>query len=66
MKNKFRKLGAAIVENDQRAVNEIIKYFKENAVENLLPSHCNDLPALSLFYEEFRIQEVKTGMIFEF
>lgn len=43
-----------------------IEYFKKNAVETLLPSHCTDLPALSLFYKEFKIPQVKTGMVFEF
>ena len=35
MKNKFRKLGAALVENDQETVNEIIKYFKDNSSSKL-------------------------------
>lgn len=43
-----------------------IEYFKKNAVETLLPSHCTDLPALSLFYKEFKTTQVKTGMAFEF
>ncbi len=43
-----------------------VEYFKKNKVENLLPSHCTQLPALSLFYNEFKIQQVKTGMIFNF
>jgi 7,8-dihydropterin-6-yl-methyl-4-(beta-D-ribofuranosyl)aminobenzene 5'-phosphate synthase len=43
-----------------------LDYFKNNAVETVLPSHCTDLPALALFYQEFKIQQVKTGMVFEF
>jgi hypothetical protein len=35
MKNRFRKLGAAIVEGDQEAVNEIIQYFNEHSSSKL-------------------------------
>lgn len=45
---------------------QTISYFKTNKVETLLPSHCTDLPALSLFYKAFKIQPVKTGMVFRF
>jgi len=43
-----------------------IEYFKKNAVKKLQPSHCTDLPALALFYDEFKIQQVKTGMVLDF
>jgi 7,8-dihydropterin-6-yl-methyl-4-(beta-D-ribofuranosyl)aminobenzene 5'-phosphate synthase len=43
-----------------------IEYFKRNKVKRILPSHCTDLPALTLFYDEFKIQQVKTGMVFRF
>jgi 7,8-dihydropterin-6-yl-methyl-4-(beta-D-ribofuranosyl)aminobenzene 5'-phosphate synthase len=43
-----------------------IEYFKKNKVATLLPSHCTDLPALSQFYNEFKIEQVKTGKVFEF
>lgn len=42
------------------------EYFKKNAVEKLYPSHCTDLPALAVFYNEFKIPQVKTGMVFNF
>jgi len=45
---------------------ETIRYFKQNKVETLLPSHCTELPALAMFYNEFKIQTVKTGMAFQF
>lgn len=43
-----------------------IEYFKKNKVETLLPSHCTDLPALSRFYNVFKIPQVRTGMVFNF
>ena len=45
---------------------QTIDYFKRNNVEKLYPSHCTELPALAAFNEEFGIEQVKTGMIFEF
>lgn len=49
-----------------RQTIETINYFKKNNVEKLYPSHCTELPALAAFYEEFKIEQVKTGMILEF
>jgi 7,8-dihydropterin-6-yl-methyl-4-(beta-D-ribofuranosyl)aminobenzene 5'-phosphate synthase len=45
---------------------ETIRYIKENKLKHVLPSHCTDLPALSAFYEAFRIKQVKSGDIYEF
>lgn len=43
---------------------ETIKYFKNNSIEKLYPSHCTELPALAAFYNEFKIEQIKTGMVF--
>ena len=43
-----------------------IDYFKKQKVENLLPSHCTKLPALCAFNDEFKINQVTTGMVFNF
>lgn len=59
-------IGGFHLKHKNKQTLETIKYFKENKVKNILPSHCTDLPALSAFYEEFNIHEVKTGMIFQF
>jgi 7,8-dihydropterin-6-yl-methyl-4-(beta-D-ribofuranosyl)aminobenzene 5'-phosphate synthase len=45
---------------------ETIKYLKDNKLNHVYPSHCTDLPALSLFYETFGNTLVKTGNIFNF
>jgi len=45
---------------------ETIRYLKENKVIHILPSHCTGLPALSAFYKEFGIRQVKTGDILNF
>lgn len=66
----IRKIKAVIggfhLKHQNKQTRETIHYFKKNAVEKLYPTHCTDLPALALFYQEFNIQQVKTGMVFEF
>ncbi len=49
-----------------RQTTETIDYFKKNNIEKLYPSHCTELPALAAFYDEFKIEQVKTGMILKF
>ena len=38
-----------------------VEYFKSLNVRELYPSHCTELPALVAFYDEFGIEQVKTG-----
>ncbi|NOR75336.1 MAG: MBL fold metallo-hydrolase [Draconibacterium sp.] len=59
-------IGGFHLKSQNNQTSKTIDYFKENRVETLLPSHCTDLPALALFYSEFKIAQVKTGMKFEF
>lgn len=59
-------IGGFHLKKQDNQTKNTIKYFKDNKVERLLPSHCTQLPALAMFYEEFKIEHVKTGMIFNF
>ncbi len=59
-------IGGFHLKNQDRQTMETIGYFKRNKVKKLFPSHCTELPALVSFYNEFNIQQVKTGMILEF
>ena len=59
-------IGGFHLKSQDKQTLKTIEYFKKNAVEKLLPSHCTELPALALFYDEFKIQQVKTGMVFDF
>jgi 7,8-dihydropterin-6-yl-methyl-4-(beta-D-ribofuranosyl)aminobenzene 5'-phosphate synthase len=43
-----------------------IQYLKKNNVKKIYPSHCTSLPALSLFFEHFRIEQVMTGNYYNF
>ena len=47
-------------------MQKTIEYLKELNVERILPSHCTELPAMATFYNEFKIQQVKTGQEFQF
>lgn len=59
-------IGGFHLKSQNKQTRETIQYFKKNNVETLLPSHCTELPALAMFYNEFKIQAVKTGMVFQF
>lgn len=45
---------------------ETINYLRKNKVRHIIPSHCTELPALSAFYEAFRIKQVRTGDVMNF
>jgi 7,8-dihydropterin-6-yl-methyl-4-(beta-D-ribofuranosyl)aminobenzene 5'-phosphate synthase len=45
---------------------ETIKYLKESNVKHVYPSHCTELPALSLFNENFGSTPLKTGSTLSF
>ncbi len=47
-----------------KQTKETINYFKRNGIKEIHPSHCTELPALAAFFNEFKIKQVKTGMVF--
>lgn len=59
-------LGGFHLKETDTQLKETIKYLKINNVEHVMPSHCTELPALSAFYENFGIRQVKTGNILVF
>lgn len=54
-------IGGFHLKHQNQQTIKTIEYFKTNRVENLFPSHCTELPALSAFYQEFKIEPAKTG-----
>ncbi len=40
-----------------------IDFLQKRNIRNLYPSHCTDLGALSAFFNEFEIDQLKTGMV---
>jgi 7,8-dihydropterin-6-yl-methyl-4-(beta-D-ribofuranosyl)aminobenzene 5'-phosphate synthase len=59
-------MGGFHLKDTGEQTQKTIAYLKHLNVERILPSHCTDLPALSVFYDEFKIQQVKTGQEFQF
>ena len=58
-------IGVFHLKQNNLQTQKTIEFFKQNEVAKIYPSHCTELPALSAFYNEFRIQQIKTGMILE-
>ena len=59
-------IGGFHLKRNDLQTQKTVAYFKKNAVKKVLPSHCTELPALAVFYDNFEIQQIKTGMTFEF
>jgi len=57
--------GFHLMENNDQT-KKTIKYFKEQNISQIFPSHCTKFPALVAFYNVFKIKQVATGMIFNF
>lgn len=58
-------IGGFHLKFQNKQTQQTLDYFKQNKIKTLLPSHCTYLPALAIFYNEFKIKQVKTGMVFE-
>lgn len=59
-------IGGFHLKENNRQTKETIAYLKEKKVKHIYPSHCTALPAMSEFYKNFKIKEIKTGDILEF
>jgi len=59
-------IGGFHLKKDGERTSKTIEYLKKNNIENIMPSHCTQLPALSAFFNAFKIEQIKTGMIFNF
>ncbi len=59
-------IGGFHLKTDNKQTKETIRFFKNQNIENVFPSHCTELDALVAFRKEFNISQVKTGTIFNF
>ncbi|SHF01198.1 7,8-dihydropterin-6-yl-methyl-4-(beta-D-ribofuranosyl)aminobenzene 5'-phosphate synthase [Mariniphaga anaerophila] len=59
-------LGGFHLKEQNEQTRRTIGYFKNEHVEQVYPSHCTALPALSAFYQAFQSTQLKTGMVLEF
>lgn len=57
--------GFHLKENNQQT-KSTINFLKNKGINKIYPSHCTELPALVAFYEEFNIEQLKTGMVLNF
>ncbi len=64
--NIFGVMGGFHLKGNGLQTRETIRYLQENNVSHVLPSHCNDLSALSAFYQSFGFEQVKTGNSYNF
>ena len=64
--NLYGIIGGFHLKEIDLQTKETVRYLKENNVKHIFPSHCTELPALSAFYKEFGIRQVKTGDILDF
>jgi len=53
--------GFHLFEDNQKAVNGTIDYFRAEKPQLLFPMHCVDFPTLSKFHEIFGIKKISTG-----
>jgi 7,8-dihydropterin-6-yl-methyl-4-(beta-D-ribofuranosyl)aminobenzene 5'-phosphate synthase len=56
-------IGGFHLKYDDLQTRKTIKYFKRQKIKQIYPSHCTELPALAMFYNEFKTRQVKSGMI---
>lgn len=57
--------GFHLKQNDFQT-KKTIRYIEEKDIANIYPSHCTQFPALVAFYEKFKIEQLKTGMVLYF
>jgi len=55
-------IGGFHLKKNNSQTQQTIAYLKENKVKYVYPSHCTELPAMAAFYNEFNIDQLKTGM----
>jgi len=65
-----RKIKAVVggfhLKDQSLQLKKTIACLKEKQISMLFPSHCTELPALAAFYAEFKIKQLKSGMILDF
>jgi 7,8-dihydropterin-6-yl-methyl-4-(beta-D-ribofuranosyl)aminobenzene 5'-phosphate synthase len=66
IQNLYGVLGGFHLKEIDRQTKATVKYMKENKLRHIMPSHCTDLPALSVFYKNFGNKLVRTGDILRF
>lgn len=58
-------IGGFHLKKDDEVTAKSVAYLKEIGVQQVYPSHCTELEALTVFIREFGIKQLKTGMTIE-
>lgn len=56
-------IGGFHLKENNLQTKKTIAYIKSKGINKVYPSHCTQFPALVAFYEEFKIEQLKTGMV---
>jgi 7,8-dihydropterin-6-yl-methyl-4-(beta-D-ribofuranosyl)aminobenzene 5'-phosphate synthase len=59
-------IGGFHLKNNDIQTRKTIEYLKKQKTEQVFPSHCTELPAMSTFYSAFHCSQVKTGQVLNF
>ncbi|MBE9467310.1 MAG: MBL fold metallo-hydrolase [Bacteroidetes bacterium] len=62
----YAVIGGFHLKKDDEVTMKVINFIKKLNIERIYPSHCTELPALSKFYEHFKIKQVRSGDVFNF
>ncbi len=66
----IRKVKAVVggfhLKHNNLQTKKTIEYLRSLNIEHVHPSHCTELPAMAAFYDEFNIEQLKTGRVFTF
>ncbi len=68
--SKINKI-KAVIGGFHLKINDIqtkktIRYFQDQKISGIYPSHCTELPAIKEFQKKFKTQQVSAGMVFNF
>ena len=58
-------IGGFHLKDDGEQTKKTVKYLKKSKIKYICPSHCTELPALAALYNEFKIRQVKAGMVLD-
>lgn len=59
-------IGGFHLKHNDLQTKKTIEFLKSNNINNIHPSHCTQFPALVAFHENFKIEQLKTGMVLKF
>jgi len=65
-KKVYGVIGGFHLKESDSITRKVIEYFKSENIKRIYPAHCTALPAMAAFWNEFGIQQVKTGDVLNF